>query len=117
MALEFPFPVYGKVTNGLGVPITDRPVYIKIYDTRQGFSPKEITCDSNGYYQINIQDKIQDYGMTCHIEAYYYSATSPTVRRHFYFDVIKADMSKEVNFRISEQYQITDSKNISIGIL
>jgi len=115
MTLQFPFPVYGRVTNGLGLPI-DNEVNVWFYDTRPGFAPIKIKCDSNGYYQANIQSKIQNYGMDCHIKVFYYNPTSPTVERHHYFTVNKADKVKEVNFRISEKYHITDSSSVSIEV-
>ena len=116
MTLEHPFPIYGKVTNGLGLPITDRAVMIRVYDTRPGHGHKEVSCDDNGYYQINIQDMVEEYGMTVHIMAWYPNTYPSIIERSYYFEVNESDMSKEVNFRISEQYYMTDSTNLSIEV-
>ena len=112
--LEYPFPIYGRVTNGLGLPISG--TYVRVYDTRDGYPFKDMLCDENGYYQMNIQDKIEDYNMDAHIETFYNSGGN-IINRHYYFDVLQADMSKEINFRISEKYVRTDNNNIGISIL
>jgi len=117
MTLQYPFPVYGIVTGDYGLPITDRPVFVRVRDTRPGFAPIEMQCDNNGYYQINIQSKIQNYGMDCQVEAFYYANNPVIVSCTKYFTVIKADIAKEIDFEMPLSYYMTDKKYINIEVI